>query len=182
MNHLAVHMKPTQYCKSIILHYKIKIKLEKKKWKERRKKESKKEWRKDGKKETERGRISELPWFLSEFAFVIISPSMCSLPILPTYFLSLKSCMELAPIAYHQRSLTDSHVSSLFLLCDILARKSAVTGYMGIESYDGPNCLFVKSCVIIKLSRWNDYSSLNTPILHMYYLWFYLVNWAYRSL
>lgn len=97
--------------------------------------------------ERKRGRISELPWFLSEFAFVILSPSMCSLPILPTYFLSLKSCMELVPVAYHQRSLTDSHVSSLFLLCDILARKSAMTDYMGIEGYDGPNSVYLCSPV-----------------------------------
>ena len=144
---MAVHLKPTQYCESIILQCKIKIKLEKKSWKERRKKESKKEWRKDGKKEREREKESELPWFLSEFDFVIISPSMCSLLILPTNFLSLKGCMELFPVAYHHRSLTDSHVSSLFLLCDILARKSAMTDYMGIECYDGPNSVYLCSPV-----------------------------------
>ena len=144
---MAVHLKPTQYCESIILQCKIKIKLEKKSWKERRKKESKKEWRKDGKKEREREKESELPWFLSEFDFVIISPSMCSLLILPTNFLSLKGCMELFPVAYHHRALTDSHVSSLVLLCDILARKSAMTDYMGIECYDGPNSVYLCSPV-----------------------------------
>ena len=144
---MAVHLKPTQYCESIILQCKIKIKLEKKSWKERRKKESKKEWRKDGKKERKREKESELPWFLSEFDFVIISPSMCSLLILPTNFLSLKGCMELFPVAYHHRALTDSHVSSLVLLCDILARKSAMTDYMGIECYDGPNSVYLCSPV-----------------------------------
>ena len=103
------------------------------------------EGREERKKERER--ISELPWFLSEFDFVIISPSMCSLLILPTNFLSLKGCMELFPVAYHHRALTDSHVSSLVLLCDILARKSAMTDYMGIECYDGPNSVYLCSPV-----------------------------------
>ena len=97
--------------------------------------------------ERKRERKSLRVVLVSEFAFVIISPSMCSLPILPTNFLSLKGCMELVPVAYYQRSLTDSHVSSLFLLRDILARKSAMTDYMGIERYDGPNSVYLCSSV-----------------------------------
>ena len=33
------------------------------------------------------------------------------------------------------------------LLCDILARKSAMTDYMGIERYDGPNSVYLCSSV-----------------------------------
>lgn len=40
--------------------------------------------------------------------------------------------MELVPVPCHQKSLTDKHVSSLFLLCDNLARKYVLTDNTGV--------------------------------------------------
>lgn len=61
--------------------------------------------------------------------------------------------MELVPVAYYQRSLTDSHAIQQCLLCDILARKSAMTDYMGIERYDGPNSVYLCSPVSTQNSQ-----------------------------